>query len=372
MSNELYFDNSSTTRVYPDVVKAMNKIMLNDYGNPSSQHAMGDNANKLIISARKNIAKNLGAKPSEIFFTSGATESNNWVFSGLAHTNNLKKKILISQIEHPSVRETANLFRNWGYQIVEIPVYNDGFIDMRFIEENIDSNTLLVSVIHGNNIFGTIQDLKKIGDICKHKNTLFNTDAAQTFGKLKILVHDWNIDLLSASAHKIGGPKGVGLLYVKESVKFSPLIYGGGQEKGLRSGTENTAGIIGFAKALEISKSEDWNSLNKMRDYLIEKLELLGGRIVGSKLKRIPNNIFVTFDRVDAEKLLYYLSSRGIYISTGSACDSKKEVEDVALKAIGLTAKEMKSSIRISLPIRVTKKDVNYFLNVLKKLIPKI
>src|SRR3989344_1743102 len=372
MSKMLYFDTSSTTRVYPDVVKAMNKIMLNDYGNPSSQHAMGDNANKLIISARKNIAKNLGAKPSEIFFTSGATESNNWVFSGLAHTNNLKKKILISQIEHPSVRETANLFRNWGYQIVEIPVYNDGFIDMRFIEENIDSNTLLVSVIHGNNIFGTIQDLKKIGDICKHKNTLFHTDAAQTFGKLKILVHDWNIDLLSASAHKIGGPKGVGLLYVKESVKFSPLIYGGGQEHGLRSGTENTSGIIGFAKALEIIKKTDKNKIKKVRDKFIEGIEEIGGRINGGKERRIYNNIHCSFIGVNSETLTAFLSHRGIYVSSGSACDSKKEKEDVTLKAIGLTAKEMKSSIRISLPIRVTKKDVNYFLNVLKKLIPKI
>ncbi|MEK6811311.1 MAG: cysteine desulfurase family protein, partial [Nanoarchaeota archaeon] len=239
MVKEIYFDAAATTRVYPEVVKAMNGVMLDEYGNASSAHALGDRASKLIINSRANIARALGARTHEIYFTSGTTESNNWVFSGLAHTNSGKKKILISSIEHPSIRETAELFKGWGYNIVEIPVNSEGFVDLNFIEKNIDSETLFVSVIHGNNIFGTIQNLKKIGAICKRNGVLFHTDAAQSFGKIKILVHDWNIDLLSASAHKISGPKGVGLLYVREGIKFSPLIYGGGQERGLRSGTEN-------------------------------------------------------------------------------------------------------------------------------------
>ncbi|MGV8142151.1 MAG: cysteine desulfurase family protein [Candidatus Pacearchaeota archaeon] len=366
----LYFDNSATTRVYPEVVKVMSKTMLSDYGNPSSSHHIGDKAQKLLTLARTTLARAIGSKVHEIYFTSGTTESNNWIFSGLAHTHSGKKKILISSIEHPSIRETAKLFKNWGYNIIEIPVSSQGFIDLDFIEKNIDSETLFVSVIHANNIFGTIQNLKKIGDICKKKGVLFHTDCAQSFGKMRILVHDWNIDLLSASAHKIGGPKGTGLLYVRDGVKISPLIYGGGQEKGLRSGTENTAGIAGFAKATELSLKEDWQRVSDVRDYLIEKLESLGGNIVGPRDKdRLANNIFVTFSSMNAEEVLYKLSEKGIYVSIGSACDSKKETEDAALKAIGLSSKEMKSSLRISLPADVTKKDADYFVKVLKGLI---
>lgn len=365
---ELYFDASSTTAVDKEVVKEMNKVMLEDYGNPSSTHALGDKASKIVLEARTKIARAIGAKPYEIYFTSGTTESNNWVFSGLAHTTQ-KKKILISSIEHPSVRETANLFKNWGYNILEIPVSNEGFVDLSFIEENIDSETLFVSVMQGNNIFGTIQNLKKIGDICKKKGTLFHTDAAQTLGKAKILVHDWNIDLLSASAHKINGPKGIGILYVKDGVKLSSLIQGGGQEKGLRSGTENVPGIIGFAKAIEISLKKDWDKVSKIRNYLIFELEKIGGKVIGSIDNRLVNNIFVTLPDVDAERLLYDLSSKGIYISIGSACDSKKDVEDHALKSIGLSHKEMKRSIRISLPYNVKKGDADYFLKNLKSLI---
>lgn len=367
---ELYFDANATTKVYPEVVKGMNEVMLHNFGNPSSTHALGDKASKLVLGARKNIAKSIGAKAHEIYFTSGTTESNNWVFSGLAHTHPDKKKILISSIEHPSIREAANLFKNWGYKIIEIPVDEDGFVDLYFIENNIDSSTLFVSVIHGNNIFGTVQNIKKIGDICKKKKVFFHTDVAQTFGKLEIFVHDWNIDLLSASAHKIGGPKGIGMLYVRDGIKFSPLIYGGGQEKGLRSGTENVAGIVGMSKAVEISNKRGWKNCERIRDYLVERLiEIDGAMISGSMQCRVPNNIFVTLNGVDAERLLYDLSAKGIYVSIGSACDSKKEIEDHALRAIGLKTEEMKSSLRISLPVDVTKKDVDYFLRVLKELI---
>jgi len=223
--------------------------------------------------------------------------------------------------------------------------------------------------MHGNNIFGTVQDLKRIGDICKSKGVLFHTDAAQTFGKMRILVHDWNIDLLSASAHKIGGPKGIGILYVREGIKFSALIHGGGQEKGLRSGTENTLGIVGMSKAIELSMKEDWKRVDEIRKYLTEGLIKIGGRIIGPDEERLANNIFVCFDGVDSERLMFDLSAKGIYVSRGSACDSKKEVEDSALKAIGLSSKEMNSSIRVSLSIDLTKKDVDYFLKVLNELI---
>ena len=367
---KLYFDNSATTSVYPEVVKSMNKVMLEDYGNPSSNHAVGDRASKLMLDSRTKLARALGARVHEVYFTSGTTESNNWIFSGLAHVNSNKKKIFISSIEHPSISETAKLFKNWGYNIIEIPVSTEGFIDLAFLEKSIDSETLFVSVMHANNIFGTIQNLKKIGDICKRKNVLFHTDCAQSFGKMKLLVHDWNIDLISASAHKISGPKGVGLLYVRDGVKIAPLLHGGGQEKGLRSGTENVPGIVGFAKATELSLKENWTKVSEVRDYLISKLEILGGKIVGaSGIDRLANNIFITFPKMNSEEMLYKLSEKRIYVSIGSACDSKKDKEDSALKAIGLTSTEMKSSLRISLPFDVSKKDVDYFLKVLKNLI---
>ena len=369
MVREIYFDSASTTKVYPQVIKEMNKCMLYDYGNPSSAHALGDNASKLIVSARTNIARVIGVKPHEIYFTSGTTESNNWIFSGLAHSNPGKKKIIISSIEHPSIRETANLFKNWGYQIIEIPVDSQGFVDLEFIKKNIGKDVLFVSVIHGNNIFGTIQNLKKIGDICKKNGVFFHTDAAQTFGKMKILAHDWNVDLLSASAHKLGGPKGVGFLYVRDGVKFSALIHGGGQEKGLRSGTENVAGIVGFAKAVEISLNKNWNEILKIRDYLIKELEGFGGKLVGSKSNRVLSNLFISFPKIEGERLIYDLSAQKIYVSRGSACDSKKEIEDYALKSIGLNSDEIKGAIRISLPVDTTKKDADYFLKVLKSLI---
>ncbi|MEK6908685.1 MAG: cysteine desulfurase family protein [Nanoarchaeota archaeon] len=366
---KLCFDNNATTRVDEEVVKSMNKVMLEDYGNPSSSHAFGDSSNKIVLESRINIARHLGARANEIFFTSGTTESNNWALFGLAKSYPNRKKILISSIEHPSVRAVCLRLEHLGYKIVEIPVDNDGFVDLNFIERNIDSNTLVVSVIHGNNVFGTIQNLKKIGDICKNKNVLFHTDVAQTFGKMKIFVHDWNIDLLSASAHKISGPKGIGLLYIRDGVKITPLIYGGGQENGLRSGTENVPGIVGFSKSLDISYKNDWKAVSEIRDYLIEKLGHFGAKLVGSSKCRIQNNIFVTFSGINAEKLLYDLSNKGVYVSIGSACDSKKEKEDSVLKAIGLSTLKIKSSIRISLPVDITKKDADYFLKILKELI---
>jgi cysteine desulfurase len=367
---ELYFDNASTTQVREEVISAINEVMAKNYGNPSSGHVVGDKASKIMLESRTKLARAIGAKVHEIYFTSGTTESNNWIFSGLAHTNSEKKKILISSIEHPSIRETANLFKQWGYSIIEIPVSKKGFVDIDFIEKNIDNMTLFVSIIHTNNIFGTIQNLKKIGDICKRKKTLFHTDCAQSFGKMKILVHDWNIDLLSTSAHKINGPKGIGFLYVRDGIKFSPIIYGGGQERNLRSGTENLPGIVGFMKATELSLKNDWFNVSEIRDYLTSKLEKIGGKIIGASGKdRICNNIFVSFSGLNGEDLMYKLSNKGIYVSTGSACETKKEKEDSVLVSLGLSKEEIKSSIRISLPYDVSKKDADYFIKILGKLI---
>ena len=316
------------------------------------------------------LARAVGAKVHEVYFTSGTTESNNLAIQGLARAYPDKKKIIISPIEHPSVRETCLYLKSKGYNLVEIPVSKEGFIDLNVLEKNIDKNTLLVSVIHANNIFGTLQNLKKIGDICKRKGTLFHTDCAQSFGKMKIFVHDWNIDLLSASSHKINGPKGVGLLYVRDGMKISPLFYGGGQENGLRSGTENVPGIVGFSKACELSLKNDWKSVSDIRDYLISELENFGGKIIGTLGRdRLTNNLFISFSGISGEDLMYKLSNKGIYVSTGSACDSKKKKEDSSLKALRLNKEQIKNSIRISLSFDISKKDANYFLSILRKFI---
>ena len=279
MKKIIYLDNASTTQVRKEVVEVMNKVMLEDYGNPSSSHRLGEEAMKKINEVRGKIANEIGAKANEIIFTSGATEANNLVLNGVCGMENSRKNIFISAIEHSSVYECAMNLKSRGYNIVEIPVNVDGIIDIDFMEKNIDENTLLVSVIHGNNEIGVLQDLNSIGKICKKNGTLFHSDCVQSFGKEKIRVRYWNLDFISASGHKIGASKGIGFLYVKEGLKLKPLFVGGGQEAGRRAGTENSPGIVGFGKALEIVKKEKWEDVRKIRDYFVKELIKLGGRI---------------------------------------------------------------------------------------------
>ncbi len=362
----IYLDNAATTSVFKEVVSEMNRFHLQEYGNPSSQHELGERALKSMNLSRGKIAAEINAKTNEIIFTSGTTESNNLAFFGLVNKNSDKKKILISSIEHSSIFEICDSLRKNGYEIIEVPVDSQGFVDIKFIEKNIDSDTLLVSVIHANNEIGVIQDLEAIGKICRNKGVYFHSDCAQSFGKLKIDVKKMNIELLSAGSHKINGPKGVGFLYLRSGIEIAPLIYGGGQEKGLRGGTENVAGIVGFAKALEITKRIDKRKIMKIRDYFISALEKIDGKINGSVERRLYNNINVSFSGVDGENLTAFLSHKGIYVSAGSACDSKKQRESKVLRAIGLNEKERKGSIRISLNDKISKNDVEHVVKVIK------
>jgi cysteine desulfurase len=355
---EIYLDNSATTKVDSKVVKVVKEVFTKNYGNPSSLHSLGEKSRKAIDKSRKNLSREIGAKPQEIIFTSGGTESNNLAIQGLAKANSKKKKIIISSIEHPSITETCKFMKSEGYEIVEIPVNREGILNIEKLENSIDKNTLLVSVIHVNNVFGTIQNLKNIGKICKMKKVYFHTDAIQSFGKLKINIKDMNIDLLSASGHKIGGPKGTGFLYLKEGVKIKPLIFGGGQEKNIRSGTENVSGIVGFSKALDLEKTKNSLKISKLQKNLIDELEKLGGKINGSKEKRICNNVHVSFKEINSERLIYFLSERKIYASIGSACDRKKRNEDNLLKNIGMNKKEINGSIRFTLNKGTTEKDI--------------
>lgn len=365
----IYLDDSASTRVYPEVVKAMLPYFVEEYGNPSAAYERGERARKAIQDAREILARKINCKPWEIIFTSGVTEANNMAFFGMAHAHRDKKKIIISAIEHASIVEICNNLEKQGYKIVRIPVNTQGILDYNKLEQEIDRNTLLVSVMHVNNILGTIQNIDKIGALCYHKSVMFHTDASQSFAKLPIDVKSANVDMLSASAHKIGGPKGVGFLYIKDGLKIEPIIFGGGQERGLRGGTENVPGIVGFAKACEITSKKNRSIVEKNRDLFMKELEGIEGKVNGSRKssERVYNNVHVSFAGVDAGNLVSYLSHKGIYISTGSACESKKEKEDHVLKAIGLNEKEINGSIRITLNDAITKSDILKVIEEIKK-----
>lgn len=355
----IYLDNAATTKTDERVMKEMLFCLKEGYGNPSSAHFLGEKARELIDEARKSISMSINAKPEEIIFTSGATESNNLAILGVAKANPSKRTIIISDIEHPSVIQPCEYLAKVGYKIVKLKTYDEGIIKLNDLNKSIIDNKdiLLVSIMHVNNIIGTIQPIYEIAELCKSKGVLFHTDAVQSFGKIDIDVTK-GIDLLSASGHKIGGPKGSGIIYIKSGIKVEPLIYGGGQEKGLRSGTENVPAIVGFAKALEIIKKVDKKKIKILRDKLISELENLGGKINGSKEERIYNNANVSFD-IDSDLLVQYLSDKGIYVSSGSACESKKEMAE-------------NGGIRIVLNEETTDKDIRTIIRFVKTALRKL
>jgi len=359
---KIYLDSAATTKVSESVIKEMGKIYSEIYGNPSSLHEFGERAQKEMNKAREEISKYLECKAWEIVFTSGATESNNLAIKGLTEASPSKKKIIVSPIEHPSIVEVCNYLKKKGYEIVEIGVNKEGKIDPARLEKELDKDTkniLLVSVMHANNEIGVIQDISVIGSLCRNRNIPFHTDAVQSFGKLDIDVKKMNVSLLSASAHKFGGPKGVGLLYVNEGVRLGPIIHGGGQEKDLRSGTENVPGIIGFAKSLGAIRKVNKKNIEKLRDRLISGLEKIGGKINGSKKDRLYNNVHVSFPDAEGESMVLFLSQKGIMCSTGSACSTKKQAESKTLRALGLNSKEIAGSLRFTLSEDITEGDID-------------
>ena len=368
MKNKIiYLDNAATTPVYPEVVRVMQKYMLTEFGNPSSIHSMGESAQKAIENAKKIIASEIGAKPWEIIFTSGGTESNNLAFQGVAKANTSKKKIIISAIEHSSIYELCQEMKKYGYVIAEIPVDKDGLIDFSLLEKEIDSNTLIVSILHANNEIGVLQDIKIIGDLCRKKGVVFHTDAVQSFCKEKINVSSMGVDMLSASGHKIGASKGVGFLYIKTGVQIEPIIIGGSQESGLRPGTQNVPSIMGFAKAVEITKKIDKNKVKALRDYFISELEKICGKINGSKEKRIYNNVDVSFSGKEGDAMLLFLSEMGIMCSTRSACMSKQKKENRILSALGLKDDLINGALRFSLNEFNTYKEIDSVITELRK-----
>jgi cysteine desulfurase len=374
---EIYLDNSATTKVDEKVLEKMMPYMSEKYGNASSMHSLGVEARQAVENARTLIAKSINADPSEIIFTSGGTESDNMAIKGVAFA--LKGKgnhIITTKIEHKAILNPCMwLEEAYGFKITYLPVDREGFINLAELEAAINDRTILVSIIHGNNEIGTIQDLEAIGKICKRHEVYFHTDACQSYGKTYLDVKNQNLNLVSINAHKLNGPKGVGALYVKKGTKITALLHGGGHEFNLRSGTENVPGIVGFAEAVKIAfDRKNAEKMIKLRDRLIEGvLKIEGSRLNGPMgLKRLCNNANFSFPGIEGESIGGYLDQKNIASSTGSACSEASLEPSYVLKAIGLTDAEANGSLRLSLSRFTTKEEIELVLIELPGIISKL
>ncbi len=372
----IYLDNAATTQIDKEVLRAMLPFLKKSYGNPSSIHSLGEEAKRAIDESRRAIAKSMNAEQDEIIFTSGATESNNLAIIGA--TNSAKRQgknhIISCVTEHPSVLETCRHLEKSGVSVTYLKVGKKGFIDMQELENSINKKTFLVTIMHANNEIGTIQDIEKIGKICNEKGVIFHSDAAQSFTKAPIDVKKMNIDMLSINAHKIHGPKGVGALFVKKGTQISKIIHGGPQENNLRAGTENVAGIVGFGKATSLMKKTDIERMAFLRDKMIkELLKIPNTKLNGaSGKKRLCNNINVSFYFVEGESILLHLDSKGICVSTGSACSQRELKPSYVLTAIGLKPEISHGSIRFSISKFTTEKEIEYTLEKVKDIIENL
>jgi len=374
----VYMDYAATTPVDPRVVKAMQPFFSEKFGNTMSLHSFGQEAKAALEESREVVANLIGARPNEIIFTSSATESNNLALKGVALANKNKgKHIIISSIEHPCVMESAKWLETMGFKVTRLPVDKYGLINPLDVKKTIRKDTILVSVIHASNEIGMIQPIEKIGKACKNKGIYFHTDAVQSFGKIPIDVKKMNIDLLTASSHKMYGPKGAAALFVREGTKIQPLIHGGGQEAGLRSSTVNVPAIVGFAEACKICQKEmqkEKRRLTKLRNKLIkgvlEKIE--SSHLNGHPRKRLPNNANFWFEFVEGESIVIQLDLAGVAASTGSACSSVKLEPSHVLLAIGLRPQEAHGSLRLTLGRWTKESEINYVLKVLPQIIKKL
>lgn len=372
----VYMDHSATTPVDPEVLQAMLPYFSERYGSASSLHTHGREGRDAVEDARRKVSSLIGAKEEEIFFTSGGTESNNLAIIGTARKKR-KGRIITSSIEHPSVLEPCRYLEREGFEIIRLGVDKYGMIDPSEIENSITKDTILITVMHANNEIGTIEDIREIGEIASNKNIPFHTDAVQSFGKIPIDVEDMNIDMLSVSSHKIYGPKGVGAIYIREGTDLDPIIFGGGHERGIRSGTENVPGIVGLGKACEIAKmrmKKDTKMLEKMRDILIDGISknIPESYLNGHPRKRLPNNVNFRFSGVLGESLVKALDKHGISASVASACSSGDPDASHVLLAIGLDMEEARSSIRLTIGRENNKKDIKYVLDILPRIIEEL
>ena len=386
-SMEIYLDNSATTKVYPEVVELMTKIMLEDYGNPSSMHNKGVEAEKYVTRATEQIAKALKVKEKEILFTSGGTESDNLALIGVARANNRAgKHIITTKIEHPAILNTCKYLESEGYEIDYLGVDAYGVISLEELKEKLRKDTILVSIMHTNNEVGSVQPIAEAGALIKSNNpsTLFHVDAVQGFGKAVIYPKKMNVDLLSVSGHKIHGPKGIGFLYIDEKVKIKPISYGGGQQKGMRNGTLNVPGIAGIGLATELITTnieEKRNSLYEIKSFFLQEVSKID-KVFVNGCKEDPDNqgcyivketaphiMNISVKGIRSEVMLHALEEKGVFVSAGSACASHSKKESSTLKSMGADAETMDGALRFSMSFFTTKEELEYTLIALKEVI---
>ena len=380
---EAYLDNSATTRVLPQVAELMTKIMCEDYGNPSSLHIKGVQAEQYLRYARETFAKLLKVSEKEIFFTSGGTESDNMALIGAAYANRRRGEHLITtQVEHPAVLQTMHYLESVGFRVTYLPVDGSGRISLENLQKAMSRDTILVSIMHTNNEVGSLQPIEEAGALIKRINpdTLFHVDAVQGFGKAKIYPRKLGVDLLSVSGHKIHGPKGVGILYVRDKVRLQPMIHGGGQQMNLRSGTDNVPGAAGMAKAAELLYAhydEDVERLYQCKRHFVERLrEMEGIRINGllpdasDVAGTAPHIVSVSVHGVRSEVLLHALEEQGIYVSAGSACSARKPQPSTTLRAMGVEQWALESTVRFSFSVYTTIEEIDYTLQAMYDKIP--
>lgn len=374
----IYLDYAATTPADPVAVKAMLPYFSEQFGNASSMHSFGREAKAAIEGAREKVASLLGASPEEIIFTSGGTESNNFVIKGAAYIGEKKgNHIITSSIEHHAVIEPCKFLEKKGFKVTRVPVDKYGLVNPEDIRKAITDKTILISIMHANNEVGTIEPIAEIGKIAKDEDVYFHTDAVQTFGHIPINVDEFNLDLLSVSSHKLYGPKGVGAVYVRKGTRISPLFHGGEQERNRRASTENVPGIVGFGKAVELAKEnmeKEAKELTALRDKLIKGIseKIKHVHLNGHPAKRLPNNVDVAIEFVEGEALLLNLDLEGVAASTGSACSSSSLEPSNVLLALGLSHELAHGSLRFTLGRYTKSEDIDYVLEILPRIVGKL
>lgn len=378
MEKKIYLDNAATTKTRPEVVEAMLPYFTELYGNPSSVYEYAAQNKKAVDEARGTIAKIMGADTSEIYFTAGGTEADNWALKAAVDAYATKgNHIITSKIEHHAILHTCEYLEKHGIEVTYVDVDENGILKLDQLEKAIRPSTILISIMFANNEIGTLQPVKEIGAIAKKHKILFHTDAVQAYGQVPIDVNEMNIDMLSASAHKLNGPKGIGFLYIRKGVKIRSLMHGGGQERQRRAGTENVPGIVGFGKAAEIAMAtmeERTKKEIKLRDLLIKRVmdEIPFVRVNGDKLRRLPNNVNFSFQFIEGESLLIMLDMNQICASSGSACTSGSLDPSHVLLAIGLPHEIAHGSLRLTVSEENTEEEINYTVDRIKEIVNKL
>ena len=378
MSRLIYLDNAATTAVHPQVFEAMKPYFTEYYGNPSSIYGFASKSKKAVEDARETVAEFIGAKASEIYFTGGGSESDNWAIKAVAEVRkNQGNHIITSKIEHHAVLHTCEHLEKHGFEVTYVDVDEDGIIKLDELKAAIRPTTILISVMFANNEIGTIEPIKEIGEIAREHGILFHTDAVQAYGHIPINVEELHIDLLSASGHKINGPKGIGIMYLRNSVKLGSFIHGGAQERNRRAGTHNVPGIVGFGKATEIgAETMEKRAAYEiaLRDRLIDgSLERVPhARLNGHRTKRLPNNVNISFEFIEGESLLILLDQQGVCASSGSACTSGSLDPSHVLLAIGLPHEKAHGSLRLTLSEETTREDVDFVVEQVEKIVARL